>query len=84
MQCRQQTPTSHCGAGMVFAVNSDESSARNFSAFQNLAEQLNGTQLTASSSAAPASQTGAAAPSMRIGGLAGVTAVFAALLGAAL
>jgi len=80
--CRQQSPTSHCGAGMVFAVNSDESSARNFTAFQNLAEQLNGTALaaTASSSTAPAAKTGAAAPSMRVGGIAGVTAVLGAVL----
>ncbi|KAG7450379.1 uncharacterized protein BT62DRAFT_978558 [Guyanagaster necrorhizus] len=48
--CRQKTPTSHCGAGMVFAINSNEQSARNFSAFQNLAEQLNGTASTSSSS----------------------------------
>jgi plastocyanin len=33
----------HCGAGMVFAVNSDETSARNWTAFQNLAKTLNGT-----------------------------------------
>jgi len=67
---------------MVFAVNSDESSARNFTAFQSLAEQLNGTALaaTASSSTAPASKTGAAAPSMRVGGIASVTAVLGAVL----
>lgn len=34
---------SHCGSGMVFAVNSDESSGRNFAAFQGLAKVLNGT-----------------------------------------
>jgi len=77
--CRQQTPASHCGAGMVFAVNSDESSPRNFSAFQSLAEQLNGTSATASSSTAPASQTGAAAPSLPIGGIASITAVLGAV-----
>jgi plastocyanin len=80
--CRQQSPTSHCGAGMVFAVNSDESSPRNFTAFKSLAEQLNGTALaaTASSSTAPAAKTGAAAPSMRVGGIAGLTAVLGAVL----
>ncbi|KAK0198456.1 hypothetical protein F5146DRAFT_1019692 [Armillaria mellea] len=66
--CRQKTPASHCGAGMVFAINSDEQSARNFSAFQSLAEQLNGTastnsSTTGSSSAAGESQTGAPASS---------------------
>ncbi|PBL00998.1 hypothetical protein ARMGADRAFT_1024830 [Armillaria gallica] len=64
--CRQKTPASHCGAGMVFAINSNEQSARNFSAFQSLAEQLNGTastnsSTTGSSSAAGESQTGAPA-----------------------
>jgi len=38
--CRQ---AGHCGQGMVFAVNSVETSANNFSAFQALAKQLNGT-----------------------------------------
>jgi plastocyanin len=40
--CRQ---TGHCGQGMVFAINSDESddSARDFDAFQALAKTINGT-----------------------------------------
>jgi plastocyanin len=38
--CRQ---TGHCGQGMVFAINSDESSDRNFAAFENLAKTINGT-----------------------------------------
>jgi len=38
--CRQ---ANHCGSGMVFAVNSDETSQRNFTAFQTLAKTLNGT-----------------------------------------
>ncbi|PPQ89404.1 hypothetical protein CVT25_002222 [Psilocybe cyanescens] len=45
--CRQQTPASHCGQGMVFAINSVETSARNFSSFQNVAKALNGTALSA-------------------------------------
>ncbi|ETW87309.1 hypothetical protein HETIRDRAFT_239588, partial [Heterobasidion irregulare TC 32-1] len=51
--CRQTNPADHCGAGMVFAVNSVESSQRNFAAFQALAEKLNGTSSsgTGSSSA---------------------------------
>lgn len=32
----------HCGAGMVFSVNTDEKGARSFKAFQTLAQQLNG------------------------------------------
>jgi len=41
--CRQ---TGHCGQGMVFAVNPVQSSPNNFSAFQALAKQLNGTGST--------------------------------------
>jgi plastocyanin len=41
--CRQLLPKSHCGAGMVFAVNSVDNSPRNFTAFQQVAEALNGT-----------------------------------------
>jgi len=41
--CRQKTPASHCGAGMVFAINAVENSERNFTAFQNVAKAINGT-----------------------------------------
>ncbi|RPD81853.1 hypothetical protein L226DRAFT_450467 [Lentinus tigrinus ALCF2SS1-7] len=46
--CRQHKPdgSSHCGAGMVFAVNAVEDSPRNFSAFKALATTLNGTNAT--------------------------------------
>ena len=50
--------TSHCGSGMVFAVNSDESSARNFTAFQNLAKTLNGTTSSNSTSNNGSNTTG--------------------------
>jgi plastocyanin len=46
----------HCGAGMVFAVNSDESSGQTFAAFQSLAKTLNGT--TSSNSTSPTNTTG--------------------------
>ncbi|KII93257.1 hypothetical protein PLICRDRAFT_171036 [Plicaturopsis crispa FD-325 SS-3] len=73
--CRQ---ANHCGSGMVFAVNSDESSGRSFSAFQGLAKQLNGTNATASSSASGSSSTSSgAAPGVRAGGLALTTMVAA-------
>lgn len=36
----------HCGAGMVFSANADETGARGFGAFQDLAKQLNGTGAT--------------------------------------
>jgi plastocyanin len=77
--CKQKTPSSHCGAGMVFAINSDETSARNFSAFQNLAKTLNGSTSTSTASGAGASSTTTdGALSMRVG-TAGLVVVFAAL-----
>jgi len=44
--CRQ---AGHCGKGMVFAINSDESGPRNFTAFQALAKQLNATSSNSTS-----------------------------------
>jgi len=61
--CRQQTPVSHCGSGMVFAVNSDESSARNFTAFQNIAKALNGTNSSTTTSSSSSSSTPSPTPS---------------------
>ncbi|KAI0068418.1 hypothetical protein BV25DRAFT_1793298 [Artomyces pyxidatus] len=52
--CRQ---TGHCGQGMVFAVNSVESSARNFEAFKALAIQLNGTSNATSTSTSSSSSS---------------------------
>jgi len=48
--CRQ---ANHCGQGMVFSANAVESGPKNFAAFQALAEQLNGTSSTSSSSTSP-------------------------------
>jgi plastocyanin len=80
--CRQ---TGHCGQGMVFAINADESSERNFANFQNLAKELNGT-----GSGNTPSQTGnvsgnaAFVSSTVVGGVAGLVLIgfasFAALL----
>jgi len=64
--CRQQNPSSHCGAGMVFAINSDESSPRNYSAFVSLAKQLNGT----GAALANPTSNGVAALGVRFGGVA--------------
>jgi len=66
--CRQKTPVSHCGSGMVFAINAVENSERNFTAFQNVAKAINGTaaaQNAAPTSTAPA---GSGAVSVRVGG----------------
>jgi len=48
--CRQ---TGHCGQGMVFAVNSDESSSRSFDAFKQLAIAINGTSNLATNGTTP-------------------------------
>jgi plastocyanin len=77
--CRQKTPVSHCGSGMVFAINSDESSARNFTAFQEVAKQLNGTALAASAAPTSTTAAGNGAVSIRIGG-AGLTLALSAVI----
>jgi len=76
--CRQRTPASHCGSGMVFAINSDETGARNFAAYQQVAQALNGTAAAAN---APPSGTSSGV-SVRVGGtgLAVVVALLAAML----
>jgi plastocyanin len=79
--CRQSAPTSHCGAGMVFAINSDEQGARNFTAFQGVAQAINGTAALANAGPVPTDAPAAAdsgAMSTRIGG-AGVVAFVAIL-----
>ncbi|KAF8167971.1 hypothetical protein B0H34DRAFT_683819 [Crassisporium funariophilum] len=75
--CRQKTPASHCGAGMVFAINTDETSGRNFAAFQNVAKALNGTAVAANIPAPSPSTDGA--NSIRVGG-ASITLIVGALL----
>jgi len=77
--CRQPNPQSHCGSGMVFAINSDEQGERNFAAFQGVAQAINGTAAAANAPApteTSADANGAMSP--RIGG-AGVVAVVAIL-----
>jgi plastocyanin len=57
----------HCGQGMVFAINSDESSSRSFQAFQNVAKALNSTALAAGApSATPSATSGAV--HLKVGG----------------
>ena len=45
------SPVNHCQMGMVFAVNPVQTSARNFTAFQTLAQTLNGTNATGAAAA---------------------------------
>ncbi|TDL28396.1 hypothetical protein BD410DRAFT_780896 [Rickenella mellea] len=81
--CKQKTATgSHCGAGMVFAINAVDSSAKNFSAFQAAAMKINGTSANSTSGGASSSD---AVPSLHIStavsvGLAAVGAAFTLLL----
>jgi len=83
--CRQ---ANHCGVGMVFAVNSDETSQRNFTSFQSLAKTLNGTTTNTPSTSNNGtttgnnSNTGAATPRSVGSGL--VIALIAALVGSLL
>jgi len=77
--CRQ---ANHCGAGMVFAINSDESSGRNFAAYQNVAKALNGTA-AAASAPAPSATNNSGASSLKLGGAA-ASLLVAALIGSLL
>jgi len=78
----------HCGSGMVFAINSDESSGRSFTAFQKLAKTLNGTSTAGNSTSSnngtsTSGGTGNGAMSNSVGGGL-VIALFAALVGSLL
>ncbi|KAJ3516728.1 hypothetical protein NLJ89_g950 [Agrocybe chaxingu] len=64
--CRQGN---HCGQGMVFSANADESGARGFAAFRALAKQLNGTTSTTTNDA----HVAAAHPAILLGALAFVS-----------
>jgi hypothetical protein len=73
--CRQ---VEHCGEGMVFAANANESSANTFEAFEAKAKQTNGTG--SSSNSTSSSGTGkSGAGAVRLGGT-GIAIGLAALL----
>jgi plastocyanin len=57
--CRQKSPKSHCGAGMVFAINSADDTQKSFTAFQKLAEQQGSSNTTASGATSTGSDNGA-------------------------
>jgi len=71
--CRQ---VSHCGEGMVFAANANESSANTFEAFEASAKRING---TASNSTSSSGTTKNGAGAVRLGGT-GIAVGLAALL----
>jgi len=68
----------HCGAGMVFSANADETGARGFKAFQDLAKELNGTG--ADAPAAPANGALQQAISLRSAGAAVAALAISAFL----
>lgn len=69
---------------MVFAINSDESSGRNFAAFQNVAKALNGTGvLAANAPAATTTAAASAAAAIKVGPVS-ITLFAAALFGSLL
>ncbi|KAI0348673.1 hypothetical protein BDW22DRAFT_1404488 [Trametopsis cervina] len=80
--CKQ---TGHCGKGMVFAINPVQDSLRNFSAFQALAQTLNGTNATGSASAPNTSSSStpngqnSGAGSIAINAAIGLGSIFAAV-----
>ncbi|KAH9948106.1 Cupredoxin [Amylocystis lapponica] len=75
--CRQTSPKSHCGAGMVFSVNAGADGAGSFAAFQARAVQLNGTGAASGSAGAPsATPNGARAMGADRSAGAAVTVVF--------
>jgi len=73
--CRQ---VSHCGEGMVFAANANESTANTFEAFEARAKEINGTGTSSNSTGSSATgKSGAGA--VRLGGT-GIAVGLAALL----
>jgi plastocyanin len=70
----------HCGQGMVFAINSDETSGRSYNAIQNVAKALNG---TAAGAVSPATTQGSGAMSLSVG-FGSVSVFMAMVLGAML
>jgi plastocyanin len=52
--CAQTIPAVHCQMGMVFSVNANEASAKNFAAFQAAAKATNGAAAAASGTVASA------------------------------
>ncbi len=77
--CRQE---SHCGQGMVFAVNANESSPKSFEAFEALARQLNGTTSTNTTSSSTTGKNGAGA--VGLGGTGVVVSLVAVIVGLSL
>jgi len=86
--CKQKTPASHCGMGMVFAINSDETSgsSKTFADFSQLAIQQNGTSSNSTSNSSSTGSTGTStgttsgAMQLSVAGTVGVLALTASLM----
>ncbi|CAA7269420.1 unnamed protein product [Cyclocybe aegerita] len=73
--CGQRSPISHCGAGMVFAINAVESGDNNFAAFQAAARRAEGGSAstgTPSATTSPAPTGGALSTRASVGLTAGL------------
>ncbi|KAF8527989.1 hypothetical protein BU17DRAFT_39094 [Hysterangium stoloniferum] len=85
--CRQKTPSSHCANGMVFAINSVETSDHSFNAFSSLAKATNaaaaGSNGTASNTttSVPAAATNPASSGVRRSTAVGTTFGLVAIIG---
>ncbi|PFH54600.1 hypothetical protein AMATHDRAFT_52238 [Amanita thiersii Skay4041] len=55
--CRQTNPKSHCGTGMVFAINAVDNSDRSFAAFQSNAESTGTNAVSSESTSSSAAMT---------------------------
>lgn len=69
--CRQDNPESHCGQGMVFAINAVDNGPKNFTTYQALAKQINGTSTTTASGSSGTSSSNVSGAS-RVGAGAGL------------
>ena len=78
--CRQHAPTgaSHCGAGMVFAVNAVADGPKNFTAFKALAAVQNGTAANTSTTGGASGSGAAPALSSATGAMVSLGALLAA------
>jgi len=74
--CKQ---ANHCGSGMVFAANVDNSSTRNFAAFASIAKNINGTGSANSTTGSNASSPYGGAAQLGTGGLLGAIGTLLAL-----
>jgi len=84
--CAQTTPANHCAAGMVFSVNANEASPKNFAAYQAAAMGGNAAAAGGAPSGAPSAPGGAGAGASSIasdaaGAIGGAAATATSVIG---